>query len=98
MVCGFLFFTVLYTYNTVNFAVYIPEMFPTNIRLRATGFINVTGRVCLILSPLWAAYILTRFASTYYVYLTVVVSFLLAALGVIIWGPETQKKTLEEIG
>ncbi len=98
IISGAFFMCALFMYNSVNFATYVPEMFPTNVRLRATGFVNVVGRVCLIISPFWAAYILEKFNSTYYVYFTVVVIFIIAAISVIIWGPETRKKTIEEIG
>ena len=43
----------IYPLVTVCFAVYIPELFPTEVRLRASGICNTFGRGATIVTPSW---------------------------------------------
>ncbi len=45
MVVGFCLFTMIYILLAVAFAIYIPELFPTELRMRGTGICSVVGRV-----------------------------------------------------
>ena len=49
---GFLLVTTIYVNVVVVFAMYVPELFPTDVRLRGTGICNALGRVANIISPL----------------------------------------------
>ena len=48
---GFLLMIPIYVLVTLLFAVYIPELFPTEVRMRASGICNTFGRGATILTP-----------------------------------------------
>jgi len=48
---GFVLVTVVYTFVAVAWASYVPELFPTEIRLRATGYCNAGGRMAAAAMP-----------------------------------------------
>jgi putative MFS transporter len=41
----------IYVLVTLLFAIYVPELFPTEVRLRATGICNTIGRGSTIVTP-----------------------------------------------
>ncbi len=43
----------LYMYVCFASAVYIPELWPTHLRLRGSGFVNAVGRIVAVFTPLW---------------------------------------------
>lgn len=45
IVVGFVLVTLIYVNSVSGFAMFVPEMFPTDIRLRCTGICNTIGRV-----------------------------------------------------
>ena len=48
---GFLLVVPIYVQVTLLFAIYIPELFPTDVRMRATGICNTFGRGATIITP-----------------------------------------------
>ena len=48
---GFLLIVAIYIQVAVLFGVYTPELFPTEVRLRANGICNTLGRAATIVSP-----------------------------------------------
>jgi putative MFS transporter len=97
MLVGFLLMIPIYVLVAVLFAIYIPELFPTEIRMRASGICNTFGRGATIVTP----FIVIALFRAYGV--TGVVSFLIALLiiqifVVVKFGVEPSKKRLEEIG
>jgi putative MFS transporter len=93
---GFLLMIPIYILVAVLFAIYIPELFPTEVRMRAAGICNTFGRGATILTP----FIVVALFRTYKV--VGVVGFLIALLIVQIFvvyrfGVEPKKKRLEEI-
>ena len=93
---GFLLMIPIYVLVAVLFAIYIPELFPTEVRMRAAGICNTFGRGATILTP----FIVVALFRTYKV--VGVVGFLIALLIVQIFvvyrfGVEPKKKRLEEI-
>jgi hypothetical protein len=48
---GFLLIVGIYIQVTILFGVYTPELFPTEVRLRANGICNTVGRAATIVSP-----------------------------------------------
>jgi MFS transporter, putative metabolite:H+ symporter len=48
---GFLLFTMIYLLVALAVAAYIPELYPTEIRLRGTGVCNTAGRITTIFVP-----------------------------------------------
>ena len=51
-IVGFLLVTCIYAMVAVAFALYVPELFPTEIRMRGAGFCNAMGRFMTIITPL----------------------------------------------
>jgi putative MFS transporter len=96
LLVGFLLMIPIYVLVAVLFAIYIPELFPTEVRMRASGICNTFGRGATILTP----FIVVALFKAYRV--TGVVGFLIALLIaqifiVIRFGVEPKKKGLEEI-
>jgi putative MFS transporter len=48
---GFALTVPIYVLVAVLFGVYIPELFPTEVRLRASGIVNTLGRGATIATP-----------------------------------------------
>ena len=95
-VVGFLLMIPIYVLVTLLFAVYIPELFPTEVRMRASGICNTFGRGATILTP----FVVVALFRAYCV--RGVVAFLIALLVVQIvvvlaFGVEPRKRRLEEI-
>ena len=96
LLVGFLLMIPIYVLVAVLFAIYIPELFPTEVRMRASGICNTFGRGATILTP----FLVVALFKAYRV--TGVVGFLIALLIaqifiVIRFGVEPKKKGLEEI-
>ncbi|KAA8675078.1 MFS transporter [Clostridium sp. HV4-5-A1G] len=93
---GFFLTVIIYILLTLGLAIYVPELFPTDIRLRGSGFCNAVGRLATIFSPYGVAWILKNYDTrTVFIVLgciLVVVAFIIAVLGV-----ETKQKSLDEI-
>jgi len=51
VVAGFLLMIPIYIQVTLLFAIYVPELFPTEVRMRATGICNTFGRGATIITP-----------------------------------------------
>lgn len=51
MVVGVLLIIPIYVLVALLFAIYIPELFPTEVRLRASGICNTFGRGAIIFTP-----------------------------------------------
>jgi len=51
VVVGFLLTVPIYVLVALLFGIYIPELFPTEVRLRAAGIVNTLGRGATIVTP-----------------------------------------------
>jgi putative MFS transporter len=96
LIVGFLLMIPIYVLVAVLFAIYIPELFPTEVRMRAAGICNTFGRGATILTP----FIVVALFRSYRV--KGVLGFLIALLIVQIfvvlrYGVEPKKRRLEEI-
>ena len=93
---GFILTVVNYIFTCFSCSVYVPELWPTESRLRGMGLANAIGRVSAVVSPFGVAWLLSNFGATaVFVGLAVVllvIAFIIATLGI-----ETRHKTLEEI-
>jgi putative MFS transporter len=86
----------LYMYVCFASAVYVPELWPTHLRLRGSGFVNAVGRIVAVFTPYGVAILLTRYGSiTVFIVLGVMLVF--CALILLCFGIETRKVSLEEI-
>jgi putative MFS transporter len=96
LIVGFLLMVPIYVLVAVLFAIYIPELFPTEVRMRASGICNTFGRGATIVTP----FIVVALFRSYRV--KGVLGFLIALLIVQIFvvlrfGVEPKKRRLEEI-
>ena len=78
------------------FGIYIPELFPTEVRLRAAGICNMLGRGVTVFTPF---VIISLFDSRGIDGVTTAMAGLLAAVGVVVvvFGVEPRNRSLEEL-
>jgi putative MFS transporter len=96
MIAGFLLTVPIYVLVALLFAIYIPELFPTEVRLRASGICNTFGRGATILTP----FIVIALFRTYGIggVLSLMIGLLIVQICVVlIFGIEPKKRRLEEI-
>jgi MFS transporter, putative metabolite:H+ symporter len=96
VISGFVLIIPIYVLVTLLFAIYIPELFPTEVRLRASGICNTFGRGATIVTP----FIVVALFRSYGVggVLSLMIGLLfLQILVVLIFGVEPKKCRLEEI-
>ncbi|WP_289472488.1 MFS transporter, partial [Klebsiella pneumoniae] len=86
----------LYMYVCFASAVYVPELWPTHLRLRGSGFVNAVGRIVAVFTPYGVAVLLTR-SGAITVFMVLGVMLVLCALILFCFGIETRKISLEEI-
>nr|WP_294516306.1 MFS transporter [uncultured Rhodopila sp.] len=60
-VAGFALITSIYVLVTIGLYAYVPELFPTELRLRGTGFAGMCGRAASISTPYLAVMLFDRF-------------------------------------
>ncbi|MFT0848652.1 MFS transporter [Actinomycetaceae bacterium L2_0104] len=96
LLVGTLMIMVLYIYNSFSSAVYAPEIWPTEQKMRGLGIANSIGRITAILSPYLVAWLLTDFGV---VAVFVVLGGLLTTCALIlaVFGIETRGKSCEEM-
>ena len=93
---GFLLVTSIYVLLALTWSLYIPELFPTDIRMRGAGFCNTIGRLMTIVTP----YLIVFLFGLYGVYGVVAVLcglLLLQTVVVAAVGIETRRTPLEAL-
>ena len=96
LIAGFLLMIPIYVQVTLLFAIYIPELFPTDVRMRAGGICNTFGRGATIITPfmvvaLFRAY---RIGGV----LSLMIGLLIVQIVVVhLFGVEPKNLRLEEI-
>lgn len=95
-IVGFLLMMPIYVLVTLLFAIYVPELFPTEVRLRATGICNTIGRGSTIVTP-FLALALYRPYGVGGVLSLMIGLLLVQILVVLLFGIEPKKRSLEEI-
>src|ERR1700704_2340238 len=93
---GFLLIVVIYIQVAMLFGVYTPELFPTEVRLRANGICHTFGRAATIVSP----FIVLWLSQTYGVsgVLALMVGLLVVQIVAVWgWGVEPRQRSLEEL-
>jgi putative MFS transporter len=93
---GFLLVTAIYVMVAIAWGMYVPELFPTAIRMRGAGFCNTLGRFMTILTPQITT-LLFATAGIVAVLAFVVTLLLLQAIVVLVLGIETKKMPLEAL-
>jgi len=87
----------LFMYVCFASAVYVPELWPTAIKLRGSGFCNSIGRLFTVFTPFGVAWILSNYGSVA-VFATIAGVLVGVAIIVAFLGIETRAKSIEEIG
>jgi putative MFS transporter len=93
---GFLLIVSIYIQVSILFGVYTPELFPTEIRLRANGICNTLGRAATIFSP----FIVVSLFRDYGVrgVLSLMIGLLVIQIAAVyFWGVEPNQRPLEEL-
>ena len=96
-VTGFLLMIPIYMLVTVLFAIYIPELFPTDVRLRGAGICNTFGRSSAIVTPFVVVALLRAHGMAGVVSLLIGV-LIVQIIVVLTLGIEPKGRRLEEVG
>jgi putative MFS transporter len=93
---GFLVSFVIYVLSSLSIACYVPELFPTEVRLRGSGIANAAGRAVNILVPYAIAATFDQFGL--YGVLALISGALLIQIVVLATiGIETKQRSLEDL-
>lgn len=93
---GFAITACIYVLSSFSVATYVPELFPTALRLRGSGVANTAGRAVSIFVPFAVANAFTHFGIAGVLAL-IVGTLLTQALIVGLLGTETRRRSLESI-
>jgi MFS transporter, putative metabolite:H+ symporter len=93
---GFAITACIYVLSSFSVASYVPELFPTELRLRGSGLANTVGRAVSIVVPYGVAAAFAGFGISGVIGL-IVGTLLLQALIVGVLGAETKNRSLEAI-
>lgn len=96
MAVGLALVSMIYTLVALGIYTYVPELFPTSIRLRGTGFSSMCGRAASIASPFLVVMVYEHAGMTGV--LTMVAGLLVVLIGaLLVAGIETGATSLERI-
>jgi putative MFS transporter len=87
----------MYVLVALLFGIYIPELFPTEVRLRASGICNTFGRGATIVTPFLVVKLFTDFGVVGVLALMIGLLFVLI-LTVARLGIEPRRRSLEDLG
>jgi putative MFS transporter len=96
LIVGFALTVPIYVLVALLFAVYIPEQFPTEVRLRASGICNTFGRGATIGTPFMVVWLFSTYGITGVLALMIGLLFALVAV-VLLFGVESGKRSLEQM-
>jgi MFS transporter, putative metabolite:H+ symporter len=93
---GFVLVAVVYVFVAVAWACYVPEMFPTELRLRAAGICNALGRLAAAAMPFAVIPLYNNFGV---IGVATLLGAILAAQAAIVaaFGIETNERSLEAL-
>ncbi|HET7151884.1 MAG TPA: MFS transporter [Candidatus Acidoferrum sp.] len=96
LMAGFLLVVSIYIQVTLLFAIYVPELFPTDVRMRAAGICNTAGRAATMITPFFVVALLRSYGIGGV--LAMIIGFLLVQIIVVLLlGVEPRKRRLEEM-
>jgi putative MFS transporter len=84
----------IYIQTAILFGVYTPELFPTEIRLRANGICNTLGRAATVVSPFVVGYLMVTYQLPGVIWLMIGL-LLIQIIAVFLWGVEPARRSLE---
>ena len=93
---GFLLVVSIYIQVTLLFAIYVPELFPTDVRMRAAGICNTAGRAATMITPFFVVALLRSYGIGGV--LAMIIGLLVVQIVVVaLFGVEPKKRRLEEL-
>ena len=93
---GFVLIVAIYVQTAILFGVYTPELFPTEIRLRANGICNTFGRGATVVSPFIVGSLMASYQLPGVVWL--MIGLVVVQIVVVwAWGVEPRNRGLEEV-
>ena len=96
LVTGFLLVVAIYVQVTLLFAIYVPELFPTDVRMRATGICNTAGRAATMITPFFVVALLRSYGIGGV--LAMIIGLLIVQIIVVLlFGVEPKQRRLEEM-
>lgn len=96
MLVGFLLVTSIYVLVAIAWGLYVPEQFPTEVRMRGAGFCNTAGRMMTILTPQLTVPLFAAFGVAGVIGM-VAALLVLQAVMVALFGVETRARPLEAL-
>jgi putative MFS transporter len=93
---GFVLIVAIYVQTALLFGVYTPELFPTEIRLRANGICNTFGRAATVVSPFIVGSLMESYQLPGVVWLMIGL-VVIQIVAVWAWGVEPRNRGLEEV-
>jgi len=96
IIVGFCLVTTIYTITTLGLFGYIPELFPTEVRLRGTGVAGTCGRAASIATP-YLALLLYQQVGVSGVIAMVSIVFAVLCVGIAMLRVETSRHALEDV-
>jgi putative MFS transporter len=93
---GFILIVAIYVQTALLYGVYPPELFPTEIRLRANGICNMFGRGATVVSPFIVGALIASSGLPGVVWLMICV-VVVQILVVWAWGVEPRNRGLEDV-
>jgi MFS transporter, putative metabolite:H+ symporter len=94
--CGFILIVAIYVQTAILYGVYTPELFPTEIRLRANGICNTLGRGATVVSPFIVGALMASYNLPGVVWLMIGL-VVVQILVVWAWGVEPRNRGLEDV-
>jgi MFS transporter, putative metabolite:H+ symporter len=93
---GFVLIVAIYVQTALLFGVYTPELFPTEIRLRANGICNTLGRAATVVSPFVVGYLMVHYKLPGVIWLMIAL-VVIQIVVVWVWGVEPARRGLEDV-
>jgi MFS transporter, putative metabolite:H+ symporter len=93
---GFILIVAIYVQTAILFGVYTPELFPTEVRLRANGICNTFGRGATVVSPFIVGSLMASYKLPGVVWLMIAL-VVVQIVVVWAWGVEPRNRGLEDV-
>ena len=93
---GFVLVVAIYVQTAILYGVYPPELFPTEIRLRANGICNMFGRGATVISPFIVGSLMASYKLPGVIWLMIGL-VVVQILVVWVWGVEPRNRGLEDV-
>jgi putative MFS transporter len=91
---GAILLIAIYIQTAILFGVYTPELFPTEIRLRANGICNTFGRGATVISPFLVGFLMVNYGLPGVIW-PMIGLLVVQIVAVYFWGVEPARRSLE---